>query len=108
MNAIIVFLIIDTVAQLFFCRFSLWWLIALICRILFGLRIIGVTIKVKKLAIAEGVVFCTMFLFKSLFHRGGMQWLRILVYLLFTLIAVGLEYLDDLLYVYVIEDLEED
>lgn len=108
MNAIIFFLLIDTIAQLLLCRFSLWWLVSLICRLLFCARIIGVLLKVKKLVIAEAFNFGAMFLYNALFHKNSMPWMSILAYLLMSLIAVGLEYLDDLLYVYTIEDVEDD
>ena len=104
MNAIIVLLIIDTVAQLLVCHVSLWWLICLVCRLLFGARIIGATLKVKKLAIAEGVAFGSMLLFNMLFAGDGMPWVRLIAFAIFSLIAIGLEYLDDILYVYIIED----
>ena len=108
MSAIIVLLIIVTILQVVICHFSLWWLIALICRVLFSTRIIGVTFKVKKLAITEGVVFGVMLIFNMLFSKDSMPWLNIFLYLIFSLVAIGLEYLDDILYVYVIEDEEED
>lgn len=104
MNAIIGILIIDTVIQLIVCKFSLWWLISLVCRLLFCCRILGATIKVKKLSIGEIVSFGSMFLFNMLFAKDGMPWLRIGLHLLFSCIAIVLMYLDDLLYVYVIED----
>ena len=47
MSWIIILLIVDTVIQLFACHFTLWWIIAIIARILFCLRIVGATIKVK-------------------------------------------------------------
>ncbi len=108
MNAIIVLMLLDTIAQLYFCHFSLWWLLSLLCRLVFCLRILGVTVKVKKLAVAEALVCGAMLLFDSLFHKGGIPWLHILIYLVFSLVSVGLQYLDDLLYVYVVEDLDED
>lgn len=108
MNIIIVLLIIDTVLQLIFCKFSLWWLISLICRLLFCCRIIGATLKVKSLSIGEIVAFSSMFLFNMLFSKDGMPWGRIGLNLLFSLVAMLLMYLDDLMYVYVIEDEEED
>lgn len=107
MNAIIILLIIDTIIQLIVCHFSLWWLIALICRLLFCCRIIGATFKVKKLAIGECVAVGLMLVFDMMFSGDGMPWVRIGLYLLFTLIAIVLMYLDDILYVYVIEDEEE-
>lgn len=109
MSPIIIILIIDTIAQVVFCHFSLWWIISLIARIAFCSRIIGATIKVKKLAIAEGIAFAAMFLFNWLFKGDNpMPWVKILLYFVFTAVAIGLEYLDDILYVYVIEDMEDN
>lgn len=108
MNAIIVLLIIDTIAQLLVCKFSLWWIISLVCRLLFCCRIVGATFKVKSLSIGEVVAFASMLLFNMLFAKSGMPWLRIGFNLLFSGIAIVLMYLDDILYVYVIEDEEED
>jgi len=104
MNAIIVLLIIDTVLQILVCKFSLWWLLSVLCRLLFCCRIIGATFAVKKLAIGEAVIFCSMLLFNVLFSGDGMPWLKLFSYLAFSGIAIILEYLDDILYVYVIED----
>ena len=42
-----------------------------------------------------------------LFKKGAVPWLRIGLFAVISLICVGLMFLDDLLYVYVIED-EED
>lgn len=108
MSILLTILLVDTLLQLKFCHFSLWWLILFICRSLFALRIMGVTVKVKKLAIGEIVAFSSMLLFNLLFHKDGVPWLRIFLFLFFSLIAVGLEYLDDLLYVYVIEDVDDE
>ena len=108
MNTIILLLIVDTLVQLLTCHFSLWWLICLICRVLFFTRLIGATIPIKKLAIGEGVAFGSMLLFNILFHGSNIPWLHILLFALFTLIALGLEYLDTRLYLYIIEDLDND
>ncbi len=108
MSVIIALIIIDTIAQVIVCHFSLWWFIALVARILFCARIVGATFKVKKLAIAEGVAFGCMFLWNMLFSGDSFPWQKLIFFFIFSLLAVGLEYLDDLLYVYVIEDLEDD
>lgn len=108
MNAIIVLLLIDTVVQLLVCHFTLWWVIALICRLLFCCRIIGATFKVKRLAIGEGVACGSMLLFNMLFSGdNGMPWVRLLLFILFSVISVALMYLDDILYVYIIEDVDD-
>lgn len=107
MNAIIGLLILDTVAQLILCRFSLWFVISIIWRLVFCCRMIGVVFRVKKVATGEIVAFALMLLFHIVFSKGAMPWLRIILYFIFSGIAIGLEYLDELFYVYVIED-EED
>ena len=107
MNAIIISTIVLTLAQMIICKFSLWWLIALVARFLFCLRIIGATFKVKHLAIVEGVALALCLLYNMLFKKGAVPWLRIGLFTAISLICVGLMFLDDLLYVYVIED-EED
>ena len=107
MNVIIISIIVLTLAQVIICHFSLWWFIALIARIMFSLRIIGATFKVKHLAIVEGVALAICLLYNMLFRKGAVPWLRIGLFAVISLICVGLMFLDDLLYVYVIED-EED
>lgn len=104
MNWIVGILIADTVLQLFVCHISLWWLIALVARVLFCLRIVGATFKVKNLAIIEIVAFASMLLFNMLFNKGSMPWLRLLLFAFFSGVSCLLMFLDDILYVYVIED----
>lgn len=108
MNIIILGVIIDTIAQLYFCRISLWWIISLVTRILFCTRILGIVVKVKKLLTAEVVAISGMFLWNILFKTKDFPWLNLLLMLVFTGICVGLEFLDEILYVYVIEDIIED
>lgn len=107
MTVIIALLIADTIMQLVFCHISLWWLISLVCRILFCCRVIGATFQAKKLAIGEGVALACMLLFYIMFSKNGVPWLRLILNILFTGISVVLMYLDDLLYVYVIEDVDD-
>lgn len=107
MNIIIFLLLADTVVQLLVCHFSLWWFIALICRILFCCRIIGATFKVRKLIVGEGVAFGIMLVWSMLFNGGSFPIMRVLLFLLMSLISVCLMLVDDLLYVYVIEDADD-
>lgn len=109
MSVIIFFILLTTIAQIFFNGFSLWWLVALIIRALFACRSIGVTFKVKKLAIAEGVVLACMMLF-NLFFKGDnpYPWVPTLIAIIAAIICIALEYLDDMLYVYVIEDDDDE
>lgn len=107
MNWIIVLLIVDTVIQLFACHFNLWWIIAVIARFLFCLRIVGATIKVKTLTILEIVAFACMLVFNMVFAKGSLPVLRLLLFAFFSGISCLLMFLDDMLYVYVIEDDED-
>lgn len=108
MSAIIFLLILTTIAQTFFCHFSLWIIIIIIDRLLFACRIVGATFKVKSLAIAECVAFGAMVLFNMMFSGDDFPWLRVLLFLLFSAISILLMFIDDVFYVYVIEDDDEN
>lgn len=107
MTIFIALLIITTVAQTILCHLSLSLLISILMRILFSCRMIGASFKVKKLAIGEGLAIGGMLLWNILFHGDSMPWLRILLYIVFSGLSLGIMFLDDLLYVYSIEDVEE-
>ena len=108
MSVIIILLVFDTIMQMIVCKFSLWWIVALITRALFCCRAIGATFKVKNLAIAEGVDIGFMILFHIIFKGSGFPWGRTLLFIGFTILALFLEFLDDWLFVYTIEDVEDD
>ena len=107
MNAIIVLLILDTILQLVVCHFSLWWIIVLIARGFFCFRLIGAVFKTKNICIAEGCAIGFMLLWHFIFSKGNIPWARIGLFTLFCLFSALLMFLDDLLYVYVIDDEEE-
>lgn len=107
MNAIIALIIVNTIVELFVCKLSLWWFIALISRVLFCLRIVGATFKVKTLTIVEAVALAGVVLFEMIFHKGAIQWGKILAFAICGLLSCFLMWIDDLLYVYVIEDDED-
>lgn len=107
MNVFIILIIILTIAQLFACHFTFWWIIALVARFLFCLRIVGATFKVKTLCIIEAVAFACMLVFNMVFAKDNIPWLRLALFLLLSGLSCFFMYLDDLLYVYVTEDDEE-
>lgn len=107
MNFILFGIILTSIIQLFVCHFSLWWIIAIIGRIMFSLRIVGATVKIKTCLILEGAALASMFLFNSLFSKGNIPWFRLGMFLLFGVVVSILEYLDSLLYVYVIAEDED-
>lgn len=108
MTAIIAFILIDTVIQLFVCKFSLWFLLSVIARLLFSCRAIGATFKVKTLAIVEIVAIACMWLWHIVFKGDGFPWLKFGLFILFNAISCFLMYVDEIFYVYVIEDVEDD
>ena len=108
MNAIIILILVVTVLQLVVCKFSLWWLIAFICRMLFTLRIVGATFKVKTLAIGEAIAFASMLLWNMLFHKGNVPWGHLGLFALLSGLVCFLMFIDELFYVYIIEDDDDD
>ncbi len=108
MSLIIFLIIVDTLVQVKVCGFSLWWIICVVARILFCTRVIGVTFKVKKLAIAEGSAIGCMLIWNILFASKNFPWQRLLFFAAFVGVAIGLMLLDNMLYVYVVEDVDEE
>lgn len=108
MNVFIILILIATILELLICKFSLWWIIAVIARLLFCLRVVGATFNVKKLCVTEGVAVGCMLIFNMLFHKGAIPWLRVFAFLLFAVFNCVMMFLDDILYVYVIEDDEDN
>ena len=108
MLILIILMLLITVIQLFVCHFSLWWLIVVVDRLLFSLRIVGATFKVRTLNICEGVAFCAMLIFNMIFSKEGLPWLRLGVFLLLSAISCAIMIFDDMFYVYTVEDDDED
>lgn len=108
MSVIIFLLILDTVIQLLVCKVSLWWILCLIGRGLFCCRAIGATFKVKSLCKVEIVAVAMMLLFHIIFKGSGFPWFKFLFFILFSAIACLLMFLDEWLYMYTIEDVEDD
>lgn len=96
-----------TLIEMFVCHFTLWWVIAVIARLLFSLRLVGAVFKVKSLAITEGIAFGCMLVWNMLFAKDDMPWIRILLFLGFGLLCVGIMFIDDMTQVYVSIDEEE-
>lgn len=108
MSVIIVLIIIDTIAQFFVCGFSFWWIMCLISRLLFCCRAIGAIFKVKTLCKIEVVAIGINWLFHVVFKGDGFPWMKFLLFILFVIIAVFLMFLDEWLYVYDVEDVDDD
>ena len=97
-----------TVIELFVCHFTLWWFLALIARLLYSLRVIGATFKVKRLAITEAISFACMLLWNMLFSKDNMPWARLLMFLVFGIISCLTMLIDDFYFVHVTMDAQEE
>jgi len=96
-----------TIIELFVCHFHLWWILAVIARLLFSLRLVGATFKIKRLIMTEGVACACMIVWNMLFAKNNMPWLRILLFIGFALICSFIMILDDMLATYVTRDVED-
>lgn len=96
-----------TVLELFVCHFHLWWILALIARLLFSLRLVGATFKIKRLIVTEGVACTSMLVWNMLFAKDHMPWLRILLFFVFAAICILCMILDDMFATYVTRDVED-
>lgn len=108
MIVILTLLTVLTVAEMFVCHFTLWWLIVLVDRGLFALRRIGAILPVKRLIITEGVAVFLMFLFHLLFSKGNIPWSRMLLTVLFNAVACGIMLWDSIFMVYDTVDIDEE
>lgn len=97
-----------TVIEVFVCHFTLWWLLAVISRVLFTLRLMGAVFRLKKLAILEAVAAGSMIIWNMMFAKGHVPWFRILMFIIFGLVCVVIMLIDDITEVYVSVDEEEE
>lgn len=107
MSAIIVLIILTTLCQLWFCGFSLWFFIGVICRVIFSLRCFGIIVKTRPILIGEAVAASFMLIWYFLFHKDAIPWITLLLNIVFAAMIAFFEWLDGMLYVYEIVD-EDD
>lgn len=107
MFAAFIILGVCTVIELFVCHFTFWWILALIARGLYSLRVVGATFKVKRLVVTEAIAFASMLLWNMLFAKGNMPWFRLLMFLVFGAICCLTMFIDDQYFILEIKDAEE-
>ena len=108
MSVIVFFILLFTIVQVVVCHFTFWWILALIARIIFSMRNFGIIVKTKYPIVMEGVAKAIMFVFYLMFNKDSFPWLRVGLNLLLTLLVIGIELLDGMLYVYDTVDYEEE
>lgn len=104
MTATAIVIVILTIVQLVLCHFSFWWFLSLVARLLFLLRFMGVLLKTKYTFIMEGISIAIMLIWRSIYHSQGWQLKNMLITVIITAICVLTVVIDDINYVYVIEE----
>lgn len=108
MIKILLLLLSLTTAELFTCRFTLWWLIVFVDRFLFSLRRIGAVLPAKRLVITEGVATVIMLLFHLVMSKGNIPWQRMGFTILFNLASCGVMLWDHFFMVYETVDITDE
>lgn len=95
--------IVLLVAKYIFCGFSFWILIDTVAVVLFCLRTVGATFRIKILAILHGVSICLWLLWTFMF--GGWEaWPQMLIYLGISAASCGIMLYEDFAFVIVEKD----
>ena len=108
MSVIIALIWIVTALQLLSAKFSLWFLLCVLARTLFSLRCVGATFKYKTLCLIEGVSLLCFMVWNFMFKGNASRWYHWLFALICGAVCLGLMLLDEILYVYITEDCEEE
>lgn len=111
MNWVFISIIAVTVLQLIATKGIKWafisYLVMLIVRVMFLLRMQGIVFKTKPLWITEAFIVGMQFVLCTLF-KDTANWLAFALYIVFTLIVIAIEFIDDKFYIYTVEDDKED
>ena len=89
-----------TFIKLIICKFSFWICIDIVAVVLFCLRSVGATFKIKVLCILHGVSLGLWLLWTFMFG-GWEKWPYMLAYLVINLIICGIMIYEDIAYVIV-------
>lgn len=95
--------IILLVLKYVFCGFSFWILIDTVAVLLFVLRMVGATFKIKVLAILHGVSLAIWLLWTFMFG-GWEHWPQMLIYLGINAATCGIMLYEDFAFVIVEKD----
>ena len=92
--------IIVTIIKFCLCGFSFWILIDVVAVVLFCLRMVGATFKIKVLCILHGVSLGIWLLWVFMF--GGWEaWPQMIAYLVCNIVICGIMLYEDIAYVIV-------
>lgn len=107
MNLVFISLIGLTVVQVVVCGFTLPFIFSLVARVLFLLRLLGSVIPIKASLVLEG---CHLFfvILPIIMNAGSDDWIGVLLTLLFCAGAALLYIIDNAMYLYVVEDDDDE
>lgn len=107
MNLVFISIIGASVLQVAILGFSFGLLFSIVGRILFLLRLLGSVVPVKLsmgLEVANLFIMCVV----AIFQKSGHDWLGMLGNIVFCGIVILLYFIDNLFYLYVVEDDKEE
>lgn len=107
MNWVSISLIVLSILQVIICGFSFPLLLCFIGRVIFLLRIVGITISVK-VPIGLEIAALAIIAVGIVFDPSTVNWLNVLLMVIFSGVAMLLEIIDDKLYLYITEDDKEE
>lgn len=109
MSWVFISVLLLTVLQFILCHGLRWLFISviltLIARIMFMGRAIGAIVKVKNICILEGFSVGILVLINIL-SKHQTDWLKLLLFIIFTGLCCLIMFIDDALFLYVTEDEE--
>ena len=103
----IIVIIVGSILQLLVCHISLWWLIAIVGRILFSLRMVGAVLKIKTTLTCEVAAVIAKILWSITFGSNSFEWKNFILFIAFSLICVLAEMFDEMMYVYITDEDED-
>ena len=107
MYATLLVITIVTLIELIITKFSLWFIIALIARLMFAARFVGAMFKQKHMCTLEGVAIACNLVWNMVMNKGHVNWVRILIFVICAALCIITELYDNSKYVYTTEDDEE-
>lgn len=107
MNWVFISIMGLTVLQTITCGFSFPLLVSILGRFVFLLRLVGAVVPVKVSLGFEAARFFFTCL-AIIFSKNGVDWVNVVLSILFTAVVCGLYIIDERFYLYVVDDDVED
>lgn len=100
--------LIVTIAELILTKFSLWFVIACIARLMFSMRFFGAMFRPKHIFTFEGIAIACKLVWNMTMHKGSIDWVNFGIFVLCAIISILVVIYDNAKYVYTTEDDDDD